>query len=207
MQVDLASRSVHHRKYGTTFADSWVTHDGTTIVAVGSVFSGEDRVAVSDLVRTAAHALAGSRLMLHDAIPALDRIVVKHAQDHRDPALAVAVALLGFPRTSDVVDFVGAGRLHVALFDGLGTPVALYGLDAALGTGIEPHPNETRYVVQRLHRDDTVVASTVPVAPGWWQSERSAAAVLAHTGDPEMSAAVIVAGAPTPSAGRNRGTG
>ena len=192
MQVDLASRSVHHRKYGTTFADSWVTHDGTTIVAVGSVFSGEDRVAVSDLVRTAAHALAGSRVMLHDAIAALDRVVVKHAQDHRDPALAVAVALLGFPRTGDAVDFVGAGQLHVAVFDGLGTPEALYGLDAALGAGIEPDPDETRYLVQRLHRDDTVVVSTVPIAPGWWPGGRNAAAVLAaHAGDPEASAAVI----------------
>ena len=191
MQVGLASRSAHHRKYGTTFADSWVTHDGTTIVAVGSVFSGEDRIAVSDLVRTAAHALAGSRAMLQNAIPALDRIVAQHAHDNRDHALAVAVALLAFPQTGGIVEFVGAGRLHVVHLDGIGTPHPLNGLAAALGTGIEPHPDETRFYAHRLLRDEMVVAATVPLAPGWWQGERSAAAVLARAGDPEASAAVI----------------
>jgi hypothetical protein len=192
MHVDLASRSAHHRKYGTTFADSWTTRDGTTFVAVGSVVAGGDRIAVSDLLRTGTRAIVGSHSAFANAIAALDRIVAHHAAEQRDDELAAAFVLLAFAPNVDRVQVVGAGNLHVAAIDAIGGRHVLHGRVAALGAGVTPHPDDVHFEEVRFHRDDVVVAATVPIDPAWWPAgKRTAEALLHRSGDAEASAAVI----------------
>ncbi len=196
MHVDLETRCAHHRKYGSTFAESWTTHDGTTIVAVGAVVGGNDRVAVSDLLRAGTRALISSRAALHGAIVALDRIVQHHAREHRDDELAASIALLAFAADGYDVDFVGAGNLDTSVFGAIADERnALHGLSAALGTGVVAPDEEPRFECHRLHRDELVVASTVRVDRGWWPAgDRTAAALLRRSDAPEASAAVISIG-------------
>jgi len=194
MQVDVASRAPHARKHGSTFAETWKAHDGTVFVGVGRVFSGKDRVAVADLLRTAGRAVIGSMTMLAGALRSLDRIVQKHAQEQRDDELAAAVALFAIPPSAGSVSYVGAGQLQVALVDGLGAAHPLYGVGAALGTGIEPSPSDTTFHELRLHRDDLLVATTFPLPEAWWpRGVRTAEALVQASAEPEASAAVICA--------------
>jgi hypothetical protein len=192
VHVDLASRSAHHRKYGTTFADSWTTRDGTTFVAVGSVIGGGDRIAVSDLLRTGARAIVGSHAAFANAIAALDRVVRHHASERRDDELAAALVLLAFPAGDDAVQVVGAGNLHAFAIDALGVRHALHGREAALGTALAHHGDDALAAAVRLHRDDVVVASTAPVDDAWWPAgKRTAEALLQRSTDAEASVAVI----------------
>jgi hypothetical protein len=196
-RVDVETRCAHHRKYGTTFGESWTTHDGTTIVALGAVLGGTDRIAVSDLLRAGTRALVSSRVALEGAVAALDRIVALHAREHRDDELAAAIALLAFGADGYAVDFVGAGNLDTSIFGGIADQRRpLHGLFAALGTGIAaPNPDASTFECHRLFRDDLVVASTVPVDRAWWPSgDRTAAALLRYSDAPDASAAVIAIG-------------
>ena len=103
MNVDVASRAPHARKYGPTFAESWTSADGATIVAVGAVLAGRDPIVVSDLLRTGARALVTSRHALAVALGALDRVVQRHAHEARDDELAAAVMVLALePDRGDV---------------------------------------------------------------------------------------------------------
>lgn len=196
VHVDLETRCAHHRKYGSTFAESWVTRDGTTIVAVGAVVGGNDRIAVSDLLRAGARALISSRAALHAAVVALDRIVGHHAREHRDDELAASIALLAFAPDGNAVDFVGAGNLDSSIFGAIADERrALHGVSAALGTGVVAPDEEPRFECHRLHRDELVVASTVRVDGGWWPAgDRTTAALLRRSDAPEASAAVISVG-------------
>ena len=196
VRVDLETRCAHHRKYGATFAETWTTHDGTTIVAVGAVVGGTDRIVVSDLLRAGARALVSSRAALDGAVAALDRIVQHHARERRDDELAASIALLGFAADGYAVDFVGAGNLDSTIFGAIvDERRALHGLSAALGTGIVAPDGRSRFECHRLHRDDLVVASTVRGDRAWWPAgDRSAAALLRHSDAPEASAAVIAIG-------------
>ena len=192
MHVDLASRSAHHRKYGTTFADSWTTRDGTTFVAVGAVIGGGDRIAVSDLLRTGARAIVGSHAAFANAITALDRVVAHHAAERRDDELAAALELHAFPAGDDSVQVAGAGNVHAYAFDALGVRHALPGRHAALGTGLPHHDDDALSSVVRVHRDDVVIASTVPVDDAWWTAgKRTADAQLQRSTGAEASVAVI----------------
>jgi hypothetical protein len=189
MRVDVASRTIHHRKYGATFAESWTSADGATLLAVGGVLAGADPVVVSDLLRTGARALVTSRKALAGALAALDRIVQNHAREHRDDRLAAALALLAGAPGSDTVLFAGAGQLHAALIDDSGTQHHLHGHAGALGTGIEP-----RDIVQtvKLRRDDIVVIATIPIEREWWDAgDRTAEALLRRSEAREASAAVV----------------
>ena len=96
MRAETASRAPHARKHGTTFAETWTTADHATIVAVGAVLTRNDPIVVSDLLRTGARAVVTSRKALATALGALDRVVQRHAKEHRDDALAAAVALFAF---------------------------------------------------------------------------------------------------------------
>jgi len=189
MRVDVASRAPHARKHGTTFSETWTSADGATIVAIGAVVAGADPVIVGDLLRTGARALVTSRRALGIALGALDRVVQRHAKEHRDDALAAAVMLLAFaPETNDI-DVAGAGQLHSELIDGSGAFHPLHGRAAALGTGIEP-----KDVVHGVHlrRDDIVVVSTVPIERAWWDSgNRTAEALLHHSGAHDASVAIV----------------
>jgi hypothetical protein len=189
MRVEVASRAPHARKHGTTFAESWTSADGATLVAVGAVLSGADPVVVSDLLRTGARALVTSRKALGAALSALDRVVQKHAREHRDDVLAAAVVLFAFAKNAHDVDAAGAGQLHAALIDGSGAQHPLHGRAGALGTGIE-----TKDLVQQIHlrRDDVVVAATIPIEPGWWAAgDRGAAALVHRSAASDASAAVV----------------
>src|SRR5579884_1827513 len=189
MRAETASRAPHARKHGTTFAESWTSADGATIVAVGAVLAGADPVVVSDLLRTGARAVVTSRRALATALGALDRIVQRHAREHRDDALAAAVMLLAFASDGHEIDVAGAGQLHAALIDGTGAHQPLHGHAGALGTGIEPAGTVQQV---RLRRDDLVAIATMPVEPAWWASgERSAAALLHRTTEHDASAAVV----------------
>ena len=192
MRAETASRAPHARKHGTTFAESWTSADGATIVAVGAVPAGADPVVVSDLLRTGARAVVTSRKALATALGALDRIVQRHAREHRDDELAAAVMLLAFGGESAEAVVAGAGQLYAALIDGTGTQQPLHGRAGALGTGVEPAG-----VVQRLRlrRDDLVVIATMPVEPAWWSSgDRTAAALLHRPTEHDASAAVVTFG-------------
>jgi hypothetical protein len=192
LHADVASRAPHARKHGTTFAESWTSADGATVVALGAVVGGSDRIAVADLLRTGARALVTSRGALGPALGGLDRVVRRHAQEHRDDELAALVVLLAFAHGAHDVDVAAAGQLHVATIDGAGAAHPLHGRAAALGTGIEPAD-----LVQRVHlrRDDLLVAATLPLDPGWWASgERSAESVLERAIAHEASAAIVAAG-------------
>ena len=188
----VASRAPHARKHGTTFAESWTSADGATIVVVGAVLGGNDPVVVGDLLRTGARALVTSRKALGIALGALDRVVQKHAREHRDDLLAAAVMLFAFAHDGSDVDAAGAGQLHAALIDGAGQHHPLHGRAAALGTGIEP-----RDVIETVHlrRDDIVVAATIPIeGRAWWDSgNRSAESLLHHSAAQDASATVISA--------------
>jgi hypothetical protein len=191
LRADVANRAPHARKHGTTFSETWTSADGATVVAVGAVASGKDRVAVADLLRTGARALVTSRAALGVALRALDRVVQNHARENRDDELAASIVLLAFSHDAHDVEVAGAGAapLHLTLIDGAGATRALHGHAAALGTGIEPDD-----LVQRIHmrRDDLLVAATVPIEDGWWPAgERSAESLLHRSGSHEASAAVV----------------
>jgi serine phosphatase RsbU (regulator of sigma subunit) len=189
MRVDVASRTIHHRKYGATFAESWTSADGATLLAVGSVLAGGDPVVVSDLMRTGARALVTSRKALAGALGALDRIVQNHAREHRDDELAAALYLLAGAPGSDQLDLAGAGQLHAAIIDDTGKQRPLHGRAGPLGTGIEP-----RELIEsvRLRRDDLLVVATVVIEPAWWQAgDRGAEALLRLSDAPEASAGVV----------------
>lgn len=189
MRVEIASRAPHARKHGATFAESWRSADGATIVVVGAVLAGTDPVRVSDLLRTGARALVTSRNALATALAALDRVVQRHAKEHRDDDLAAAVMLLAFADAASDVSTAGAGQLHAALLDGSGTAHPLHGRAAALGTGIEP-----KDLIESVHlrRDDIVVVSTVPIEHAWWETgNRTAEALLHHRGVHDGSVALI----------------
>ena len=189
MRVEVASRAPHARKHGTTFAETWTSADGATIVAVGAVLAGGDPVVVSDLLRTGARALVTSRKALAMALGALDRVVQKHAQEHRDDELAAAVSLIAFATDGSDFDYAGAGQLHAALIDGTGVHRALHGRAGALGTGIELHDV---FEHLRLRRDDLVVVATIPLDHAWWASgDRAPDALLHHGGANEASAAIV----------------
>ena len=190
--VGVASRAPHARKHGTTFAESWTSADGATIVVVGAVLGGNDPVVVGDLLRTGARALVTSRKALGIALGALDRVVQKHAREHRDDALAAAVVLLAFARDGHDVDVAGAGRLHAVVIDGTGAQRPLHGRAGALGTGIEP-----KDLVEQihLHRDDLVAVATIPVERGWWDAgDRTAEALVHRSAQTDASAAVVSIG-------------
>ena len=189
MHAEVASRAPHARKHGTTFAESWTSADGATIVAVGAVLAGSDPVVVADLLRTGARALVTSRKALAVALGALDRVVQKHAKEHRDDALAAAVMLLAFARNAQDVDLAGAGQLHAALIDGSGAQHALHGRAGALGTGIEPND-----LIEHVHlrRDDIVVVATVPLDHEWWASGNRAAEALLHRSTASDASVAIV---------------
>ncbi|HTJ26365.1 MAG TPA: SpoIIE family protein phosphatase [Candidatus Limnocylindria bacterium] len=189
MRVDVASRTIHHRKYGATFAESWTSADGATLLAVGAVLAGADPVVVSDLLRTGARALVTSRKALAGALAALDRIVQNHAREHRDDELAAALTLLAGEPGSDTMQIAGAGQLHAALIDDSGAQHHLHGHAGALGTAIEP-----RDLVQtvRLRRDDIIVIATIPIEAEWWKAgDRTAEALLRRSEAREASAAVV----------------
>lgn len=189
MRVDVASRTIHHRKYGATFAESWTSADGASLLAVGSVLAGRDPVVVSDLMRTGARALVTSRKALAAALGSLDRIVQNHAREHRDDELAVALYLLAGAPGSDSLDLAGAGQLRAAVIDDTGRQQHLHGRAGPLGTGIEPL-DLIEHV--RLRRDDLLVVATVPIEPGWWEAgDRGAEALLRRSEAPEASAAVV----------------
>jgi Stage II sporulation protein E (SpoIIE) len=189
MRVEVASRAPHARKHGTTFAESWRSADGATLVAVGAVVAGLDPVVVADLLRTGARALVTSRKALGTALSALDRVVQKHAREHRDDELAAAIVLFAFAPDGADVELAGAGQLYTALIDGAGTQHALHGRAAALGTGIEP-----KDLIESVHlrRDDIVVSATIPLDAGWWNSgNRTAEALLHHSAAHDASVAVV----------------
>jgi len=189
MRADVASRAPHARKHGTTFAETWRSADGATLVAVGAVLGGADPVVVSDLLRTGARALVTSRKALGVALGALDRVVQKHAREHRDDLLAAAVMLLAFAPDGNDLDAAGAGQLHAALIDGSGQQHPIYGRAGALGTGIEPQD-----LIESLHlrRDDIVVVSTVDIDRIWWESgKRTADALVHHSGAHDASVALV----------------
>lgn len=191
MQVDVASRAPHARKYGSTFAESWTNADGATIVAVGAVLAGRDPIVVCDLLRTGARALVTSHNALAGALGALDRVVQGHAREARDDELAAAVMFFALDPNRGDVEVAAAGQLHAALIDGSGVARPLHGRAGALGTGIEP-----KDLVERIHlrRDDLLVAATVPIDHGWWPSgARSADALLHRSASHEASAAVVSA--------------
>lgn len=189
MRVETASRAPHARKHGTTFAESWTSADGATIVAVGAVLAGADPVVVSDLLRTGARAVVTSRKALASALGALGRVVRKHASEHRDDELAAAVMLLAFTATTPELDVAGAGQLHAALIDGSGAHEPLHGHAGALGSGVEA-PGDVQHL--RLRRDDLVVVATIPVDRAWWEAgDRSAGALLHRSGEHDASVAVL----------------
>jgi hypothetical protein len=189
IRADVASRAPHARKHGTTFAETWRSADGGTIVAVGAVLAGADPVVVSDLLRTGARALVTSRKALGAALGALDRVVRKHAQEHRDDELAAAVVLMAFGDDEHDVEIAGAGQLHAALVDGSGAQRPLHGRAGALGTGIESHDAERVH----LRRDDVIVAATVALPAGWWDAEPRTADGLVHRSGEHDAAAALVA--------------
>ena len=192
LRVELASHAPHARKHGSTFAESWNSADGATIVAAGAVLAGSDPNVVSDLLRTGARALVTSRKALATALGALDRVVQRHAAEHRDDRLAAAAMLLAFTPDEHAVELAGAGQLHAYLIDGSGGFHPLHGGAGALGTGIEP-AGVVRTV--ELRRDDLLVVATVPVARAWWDAgDRSAAALLRHAGARDASVALIAGG-------------
>ena len=193
MRVDVAAHAPHGRKYGTTFAESWRAPGGDTLLAVGAVVSGAgDRIRVADLLRTGSRAVVLSRGAFATALPALDRIVAAHAREARDDALAAALLLAGFPAAGDEIAIAGAGRLNAAVVDGAGGVHHVNSRAAALGTGIEP-PDVVETL--RLRRDDVLVVATVQLDPRWWQSgDRTTAAVLRLSAEPDAAAAVISSG-------------
>lgn len=189
MNVDVATRAPHARKYGATFAESWTSADGATIVAVGAVLAGRDPVVVCDLLRTGARALITSHNALAVAVGALDRVVQRHAQEARDDELAAAVVFFALDPDHTDVEVAGAGQLHAALIDGSGVLRPLHGRAGALGTGIEPED-----LIERIHlrRDDLLVAATVPIDPAWWPAGARTADALLHRGASHEASAAIV---------------
>jgi len=189
MRVEVMSRAPHARKHGSTFAETWTSADGATIVAVGAVLAGGDPVVVSDLLRTGARALVTSRKALGAALGALDGVVTKHAREHRDDVLAAAVVLMAFANDATDVDFAGAGQLHARLIDGTGTQRPLHGRAGALGTGIEP-----QNLIEHFHlrRDDLVVVATLPIEHAWWASGDRTPDALLHRSDANDAAAAVV---------------
>lgn len=189
MQVEVASRAPHSRKYGSTFAESWTCADGATIAAAGAVLAGRDAIAVSDLLRAGARALVTSRKALAGALIGLDRVVQRHAREARDDELAAAIVFFALEPGGDGVIVGGAGQLHAALIDDAGAARPLHGHAGALGTGIEP-----RDVIEhvRLRRDDLLVAATIPIDRAWWEAGLRTADALLHRGAAREASAVVV---------------
>ena len=188
--VDLANRARHNRKHGATFAISCDTREGV-VVAVGAVDAeGAEATSLSDLLRNAVPALVTSQAALGSALAALDKLVVTHARERRDDAIAASIALLAFDADACELAIASAGRhVHVAFVDGVGERRALHAKAAALGTSLSGDDAVARI---SLHRDDTVVASTVSLADEWYAaSERTAAGALAASDSAEASAAIL----------------
>lgn len=194
LRADVAQHAPHGRKHGAAFAHAWTVRDETVIVAVGHVLDGSDPVAVGDLLHSGARALVTSPERLHDALVALDRTLAAHAREHRDERLAAALALLAFAPAGDVLSVAAAGtQLTLAIVDGRGEQRPVHARAAVLGSGLEPHDEVERIP---LVRDDLVVAATVLVDAAWWPAgDRTAASLLARSGEREAAAAVIAADA------------
>jgi hypothetical protein len=189
MRVGVASRATHGRKHGATFAETWTSADGATVVAVGAVLGGCDPIVVSDLLRTGARALVTSRKALGTALGALDRVVQKHAREHRDDELAAALVLIAFAKDAHELDIAGAGQLHAVLIDGSGRERHVHGRAGALGTGIEPDDLVERIA---MHRDDLLIAATVAPDAGWWPSGNRTAETLLHRSNLHDAAVAVI---------------
>jgi hypothetical protein len=189
MRIDVASRALHGRKHGPTFADTWRAPDGQTIGAIGAVLGGQDPIVVSDLLRTGARALLTSYRAMATALVALDRIVRTHARDHRDDTLAAAMLLIALDPAGDELTWAGAGQLHAMVIDGAGAHHPLHGHAGALGTAIEP-PEVVEHV--HLRRDDALVAATIPLPAGWWGNAAPSAEGLLHQAGAHEASALLV---------------
>jgi hypothetical protein len=193
MRVAVATHAPHGSKHGTTFADTFPCADGATIVIVGAVVGGVDRAAVGDLLRAAARALVTSADSLAKALAAFDRIVLRHAREHRDEELAALVALVAMSPDGSRLEFAGSGQLHCALVSAAGGGrTHLHGHDAPLGTGFAEHAHDASLQEYGLQRGDVVVAATFAVVP----PSASAGADIAdelvrHAGAVNASVAVI----------------
>jgi acyl-CoA hydrolase len=189
MHVDVASRAPHGRKHGATFAESWTTHDGTTIVAVGAVLGGKDPIAVGDLLKVGARTVVTTPAALHEALVALDRLVTHHGREHRDDELAASLVLVALHPDGKTITVAGAGRLAAIVVAANGSYHVVHGRAGALGTGVEP---EAATDVVALRHDDLVAIATAPVDPEWLSTEdRSADALVHRIAAPEASVAVM----------------
>ncbi len=189
IHVDVASRAPHSRKHGASFADSFQAADGSTIIVLGEVVAGIDRSAVGDLLRAGSRALIPSRQGFDTALLALDRVVQRHAHEHRDSELAAVIALIGIAPDAGSLEFAGAGQLHCAILRALGDErTHLHGHAAALGTTLPKHETFTQSF--KLHHGDVVIAATIPVDPSWLESRR-AETILHAAGAHEASAALV----------------
>lgn len=189
MPVDVASRAPHGRKHGATFAETWTARDGTTLVAVGAVLAGKDRILVGDLLKVGVRTVVTGRATLHAALVNLDKLVTAHAREHRDDELAASIILLALGKEGRELTVAGAGRLAATIVAGTGAQHHVYGRAGALGTGVEP--DQATDMVQ-LRRDDLVVVATEPLDARWWPSgNRSAEALLRLGPEREASAAVL----------------
>jgi hypothetical protein len=189
MHVDVASRAPHGRKHGATFAETWTTHDGTTIVAVGAVLSGKDPIAVGDLLKVGVRTVVSKGDALHDALVGLDRLVMHHAREHRDDELAASLVLLAFEPEGRHVAVAGAGRLGATIVAAAGNHHTVHGRAGALGTGIEP---ADAVDIVPLRHDDLVVVATAAIEPRWLNdADRSAHLLVHRIAEPEASAAVV----------------
>lgn len=192
MHVAVASHAPHGRKHGAAFADTFASADGATIVAVGEVVAGDDRIAVADLLRTGLHALVTSREALGTALAALDRIVMKHAREHRDDALAAVVAVIAVAPDGTQLVFAGAGQLHCAIVPARGADrTHLHGHDAALGTGFASAPYHAAMQTHALHRGDLVVAATFPTPPPDRADPQVAEDLVRHAGAVDAALALV----------------
>jgi hypothetical protein len=189
MRVDVASHAPHGRKHGATFAETWALHDGAIVVAVGAVLSGNDPVAVGDLLGVGVRTVLTDRKKLHDALVGLDELVTHHAREHRDDELAASLVLLAFDSDGRHVAIAGAGRLGATIVSSVGDHHTVHGRAGALGTGIEP---ANAVDVVPLRPDDLVVVATAPVDPAWFVDGEQSAQALVHRIDAkEASVAVI----------------
>ena len=189
MPVDVASRAPHGRKHGATFAETWTAREGTTLVAVGIVLAGKDRIAVGDLLKVGVRTVVTGRAALHTALVGLDKLVTAHAREHRDDELAASIVLLALAKDGRELTVAGAGRLAATIIAGNGDQQHIYARAGALGSGVEP--DQATDTIQ-LRRDDLVVVATEPLDPHWWPSgDRSAEALLRLGPEREASAAVL----------------
>jgi len=161
VQVDVASRAPHARKYGSTFAESWTSADGATIVAVGAVLAGATRSSCAICCAPAPARWSPRTTRCRSARRPRPRRAAARARSARRRARRSGHVPRARSDRGDV-EVAGAGQLHAALIDGSGVSRSLHGRAGALGTGIEP-----KDLVERIHlrRDDLLVAATVPIDP------------------------------------------